>query len=59
VNVFNVTGRQDVTSISPGKTATGDQYTFRAPRSFQVSACRRRAPDPGGFFIFPLHGCDK
>jgi hypothetical protein len=36
--VFNLAGKQDVTSISPGKTAAGDQYTFQAPRSFQVSA---------------------
>jgi iron complex outermembrane receptor protein len=38
LNVFNLAGKQDVTSISPGKTAAGDQYTFQAPRSFQVSA---------------------
>jgi iron complex outermembrane receptor protein len=38
LNVFNLAGKQDVTSISPGKTVAGDQYTFQAPRSFQVSA---------------------
>jgi iron complex outermembrane recepter protein len=38
LNVFNLAGKQEVTSISPGKTAAGDQYTFQAPRSFQLSA---------------------
>jgi iron complex outermembrane recepter protein len=37
LNVFNLFDKQDVTSISPGKTVVGDQYTFQAPRSFQVS----------------------
>jgi iron complex outermembrane receptor protein len=36
-NVFNLADKQDVTSISPAKTAAFDQYTFQAPRSFQVS----------------------
>jgi hypothetical protein len=30
--------KQDVTSISPGKTLAFDQYTFQAPRSVQISA---------------------
>lgn len=36
-NVFNLANKQDITSISPAKTAAFDQYTFQAPRSFQVS----------------------
>lgn len=38
LNVFNLLNRQNVTSISPGKTLAGDQYTFQAPRSIQLSA---------------------
>lgn len=38
LNVFNLFNKQDVTSISPAKSAAFDQYTFQAPRSFQVSA---------------------
>ena len=38
LNVFNLQNKQAVTSISPGKTLAGDQYTFQAPRSLQVSA---------------------
>jgi iron complex outermembrane receptor protein len=37
-NVFNLLNQQHVTSISPGKTLTGDQYLYQAPRSFQISA---------------------
>ncbi|GAB3452964.1 TonB-dependent receptor [Massilia terrae] len=37
LNVFNLFNHQDVTSISPAKNAAFDQYTFQAPRSFQVS----------------------
>lgn len=38
LNIFNLMGKQDVTSITPGKTLAGDQYIFQAPRSVQVSA---------------------
>lgn len=38
LNVFNLMDKQDITSISPGKTVPGDQYIFQAPRSYQVSA---------------------
>jgi iron complex outermembrane receptor protein len=38
LNVFNLLGRQSVTSIAPAKVAAYDQYTYQAPRSFQVSA---------------------
>ncbi|CAM3849560.1 TonB-dependent receptor [Roseateles saccharophilus] len=38
LNVFNLMNKQDVTSISPAKNPTFDQYTFQAPRSYQVSA---------------------
>lgn len=38
LNVFNLMNKQDVTSISPGKTIAGDQYIFQAPRSYQLSA---------------------
>jgi iron complex outermembrane receptor protein len=38
LNVFNVLNRQAVTAISPGKVLAGDQYTFQAPRSAQLSA---------------------
>ncbi|MBV8035222.1 TonB-dependent receptor [Roseateles sp.] len=38
LNVFNLMNKQDITSISPGKTVAGDQYIFQAPRSYQVSA---------------------
>lgn len=37
LNVFNLFNHQDVTSISPAKNVAYDQYTFQAPRSFQVS----------------------
>ncbi len=37
VNVFNLFNKQEVTSISTGKTLAGDQYTFQAPRSTQFS----------------------
>ena len=37
LNVFNLFNHQDVTSISPAKNVAFDQYTFQAPRSFQVS----------------------
>ncbi len=37
VNVFNLLNKQEVTSISTGKTLLGDQYTYQAPRSYQVS----------------------
>ncbi|MCX7179136.1 MAG: TonB-dependent receptor [Proteobacteria bacterium] len=36
-NVFNLLDQQKVTSISPGKTLPGDQYTYQAPRSVQFS----------------------
>jgi iron complex outermembrane receptor protein len=38
VNVFNATNRQEVTAIGLGSTVAKDQYTYQAPRSFQVSA---------------------
>jgi iron complex outermembrane receptor protein len=38
VNIFNLFDKQQVTSISPGKVLAGDQYTFQAPRSVQLSA---------------------
>lgn len=38
LNVFNLLSKQDVTSISPAKNAAFDQYTYQAPRSFQLSA---------------------
>lgn len=38
LNVFNLMNKQDVTAISPAKVAKYDQYTFQAPRSWQVSA---------------------
>ncbi|MFG6486855.1 TonB-dependent receptor [Roseateles sp. BYS78W] len=38
LNVFNLMNKQDVTSISPAKVAKYDQYTFQAPRSWQLSA---------------------
>ena len=38
INVFNLLNQQRVTSISPGKVVAGDQYTYQAPRSFQMSA---------------------
>ena len=38
INIFNIFDQQRVTSISPGKVLAGDQYTYQAPRSFQVSA---------------------
>ena len=37
LNFFNLLNKQEVTSISPGKVLAGDQYTFQAPRSVQVS----------------------
>lgn len=37
LNIFNLFDRHKVTSISPGKTLAGDQYTYQAPRSYQVS----------------------
>lgn len=37
VNVFNLLNQQKVTSISTGKVSAGDQYTYQAPRSFQLS----------------------
>ncbi len=37
-NVFNLLSKEDITSISPGKVLAGDQYTFQAPRSVQLSA---------------------
>jgi len=37
VNVFNLLNQQKVTSISTGKVLAGDQYTYQAPRSFQLS----------------------
>ena len=37
VNFFNLFNRENVTSISPGKTLAGDQYTYQAPRSVQFS----------------------
>lgn len=36
-NVFNLMNKQDVTSISAGKTVKGDQYIFQAPHSGQLS----------------------
>jgi len=36
-NVFNMFNQQKVTAIATGKTAATDQYTFQAPRSYQVS----------------------
>jgi len=38
LNVFNLLDQQRVTAISTGSTPAGDQYTFQAPRSLQVSA---------------------
>ncbi len=38
VNIFNLFDQQHVTSISPGKVLAGDQYTYQAPRSVQLSA---------------------
>ncbi len=38
VNFFNLLNKQGVVSISPGKTIAGDQYTYQAPHSVQVSA---------------------
>ncbi len=38
INFFNLFDQQKITSISPGKILAGDQYTYQAPRSFQVSA---------------------
>jgi iron complex outermembrane receptor protein len=38
LNVFNLMNKQDVTSISPAKVTAYDQYTFQAPRSWQLSA---------------------
>jgi len=38
VNFFNLLNKENVTSISPGKTLAGDQYTYQAPRSVQFSA---------------------
>ena len=38
VNFFNLFNKQGVVSISPGKTVAGDQYTYQAPNSVQVSA---------------------
>ena len=37
VNVFNLFNQQKITSISPGKTLLGDQHTYQAPRSYQLS----------------------
>ncbi len=37
LNIFNLLNQQKVTSIGLGKTLAGDQYTYQAPRSFQVS----------------------
>ena len=37
-NVFNLFDKQEITAISPGKTAQFDQYTYQAPRSVQFSA---------------------
>ncbi len=37
VNIFNLFDQQKITSISPGKTLLGDQYTYQAPRSYQLS----------------------
>ncbi|MGO4379649.1 TonB-dependent receptor [Pseudoduganella sp. RAF53_2] len=36
-NCFNMFNQKKVTAISTGKTAAFDQYTFQAPRSYQVS----------------------
>jgi iron complex outermembrane receptor protein len=36
-NVFNLFDKQNVTSISPGKSVQFDQYTYQAPRSIQMS----------------------
>ena len=38
VNVFNALNGQNAVSVSPGSSVAGDQYTFQAPRSYQVSA---------------------
>ena len=38
LNVFNLFDQQKVTAISPGRVLAGDEYTYQAPRSFQVSA---------------------
>jgi iron complex outermembrane recepter protein len=37
LNIFNLFDQHKVTSISPGKVLVGDQYTYQAPRSYQVS----------------------
>ncbi len=37
-NVFNLMGREDITSISVGSTVPANQYQFQAPRSMQISA---------------------
>jgi outer membrane receptor protein involved in Fe transport len=36
-NVFNVFNQRGILSISPGKTQALDQFTFLAPRSYQIS----------------------
>jgi hypothetical protein len=36
LNIFDLFDQHKVTSISPGKTFAGDQYTYQAPRSYQV-----------------------
>lgn len=40
LNVFNLMNQQNVTAITPGKPTdgSGDQYSFQAPRSWQLSA---------------------
>ncbi|MCG2585786.1 TonB-dependent receptor [Massilia sp. TS11] len=37
LNVFNLQNHQAIVNISTGKTVAFDQYTFQAPRSYQVS----------------------
>lgn len=38
LSVFNLTNKQDVTAISPGKSRAFDQYVYQPERSFQISA---------------------
>ncbi|GAA4031805.1 hypothetical protein GCM10022212_33230 [Actimicrobium antarcticum] len=38
LNVFNLLDKQDITSITAGKTRPFDQYLYQVPRSMQISA---------------------
>lgn len=37
LGIYNLLNNRDVTGISTGKTAAGDQYFFQPPRSYQVT----------------------